>query len=157
MSTNLYPFTTKKSIMARLATDPAYRNEVMVQLYHAQTYREQCTNSTIVSNKVGFMSSHSVHGSRIAKKLIAGETLTAEDQAKVDAIAPRYSRQIALFMRAEAIAANPELAEVAKTFSANNVPTVAAPPVSSPEETATEEFVDGLEEPVETDVLSDVG
>ena len=117
-SANLYPFVSRKQIQARLAEDATFRQEVIVMLYTKQTEYEQSTSTTLLRNKVGFMSSHAVHGSRIAKAVMAGETLNAEDLVRVDSIAPRYSRQIASFMRADAIKANPALQAVAKIFSA---------------------------------------
>jgi hypothetical protein len=130
-TTNNYPFTTKSSIKSQLDTSPEYRREVMVLLYQLQTYHEKSTNSTLVRNRVGFMSSHAVNGSKIAKKLLAGETLTDEETAKMDAIAPRYSRQLAVHYRTEMMAKNPELARIAKLFSANNG--VEAPEVTEAE------------------------
>ena len=117
MSTNLYPFRSRKSIQAQLSTDADFRKAVMVMLFQKQTEHEQATESTLNKNKVGFMSSHAVHGTKIAKKILASEDLTVEDQDRVDAIAPRYSRQVALFLRTDAIAADPSLNEVARTFS----------------------------------------
>jgi hypothetical protein len=140
MSTsNLYPFTTRKQIIARLADEVSFRREVIVMLFQKQTEHEQATKSTLNKNKVGFMSSHAVHGTTIAKKILAGEKLTADENDRVDAIAPRYSRQVALFMRADAIKANPDLAKVAAIFSADqNLPEAA--PVAEPEVVTDEEI-----------------
>jgi hypothetical protein len=116
---NLYPFTTRKQIQAKLASDPEYRKSVIVMLWEKQTEHEQATKTTLNRNKVGFMSSHAVRGTELAQKIKAGEELTEEEVSRVDAIAPRYSRQVACFMRAAAIKDNPALAEVARTFSAD--------------------------------------
>lgn len=117
-SQNLFPFTTKNQIKARLEESAEYRRGAIVLLFNKQTAYEQDTSTTLLRNKVGFMSSHAVHGSRIAKLIIAGEELSSEDQARVDVIAPRYSRQLACFAREDAITANPALASVARIFSA---------------------------------------
>jgi|HubBroStandDraft_6_1064221.scaffolds.fasta_scaffold180191_2 hypothetical protein len=131
---NLYPFITKAQIKAKLAASFEYRCEAVALLHTLQTAHEQATLSTLNRNHQGFMSSHSVKGSKVAMKLKAGEPLTAEDAETVDRIAPRYSRQLATFARAQAIANDPALAEVARVFSADKVPAVAPEaeePVSS--------------------------
>jgi hypothetical protein len=134
MSSN-YPFVSKNIIKAQLEADPEYRKSAIVMLFQKQTEHEQATKSTLSRNRVGFMSSHSVRGSTIAQKVLAGEALTDEDWEQINKIAPRYSRQLACFMRAEAIAANPELARVAAMFSADkNLPEVATVEVETEEQ-----------------------
>ena len=125
-SGNLYPFVTKRSIKERLDSDQAYRIEAMAILHTLQTEHDQATKSTLNKNRMGFMSSHAVKGSKVAEKIKAGEPLTEEDLAVCDTIAPRYSRQLATFARAQAIANDPALAKTAEMFSANrNLPAVA--------------------------------
>jgi hypothetical protein len=127
---NLYPFVTKAQIKDKLENDPQYRCEAMAILHTLQTEHEQATKSTLNKNRQGFMSSHAVKGSKVAEKIKAGETLTEEDWKVVDTIAPRYSRQLATFARAQAIASDPALAKVAGMFSADrNLPAAAAPVV----------------------------
>jgi hypothetical protein len=111
-----YPFVTKAQIKARLDADPEYRKEVIVTLYQLQTEDEQESGSTRHSNRYGFMSSHAVNGSRLAVKIQAGEPLTEKDHDLIDAIAPRYSRQLATLAREEAIVADPSLKSVAAVF-----------------------------------------
>ena len=116
-ASNLYPFMTKNQIKERLSSDAAFRSQAMVILYTLQTAHEQSTDSTLNRNRQGFMSSHAVNGSRIARKIQCGEEILPEDQAHIDAIAPRYSRQLAVHFRAEALNNNnPALASVAKIF-----------------------------------------
>jgi hypothetical protein len=120
----------------------------MAILHTLQTEHEQATLQTVNKNRQGFMSSHSVKGSKVAMKIKAGEPLTDEDMVVVDTIAPRYSRQLATFARAQEIANDPALAKVAETFSANrNLPAVAASedeaPASEPSEELVEEAVEG--------------
>lgn len=117
-SANLYPFVTKAQIKAQLEADPTYRQQAMVILFTLQTQYEQDTSSTLNKNRQGFMSSHAVWGTKIAKKIKSGEPLTEEETAKMDSIAPRYSRQLAVFFRAQAIVENPALKAVAALFSA---------------------------------------
>jgi hypothetical protein len=118
-SQNLYPFTSKKTIKAQLASSEEYRKTAMVTLYNLQTAYEQSTKSTLVRNKAGFMSSHAVWGSKIALKIIAGEELDADETARMDSIVCHYTRQLAAEGRRQALAENPALASVAKLFSAS--------------------------------------
>lgn len=117
-SANLYPFLTKAQIKERLESDPEFRRQAMVILFTLQTQHEQDTSTTLNKNRQGFMSSHAVNGTRVAKKIQAGEELSPEDTAHVEAIAPRYSRQLAVYFRAKAIAEQPALQAVARLFSA---------------------------------------
>jgi len=143
-SGNLYPFVTKATIKSQLETDPDFRVQAMAILHTLQTEHEQATKSTLNKNRQGFMSSHAVKGSKVAEKIKAGEKLTEEDWRVVDSIAPRYSRQLATYMRAKAIAENPALAQTAALFSADkNLP---AAPASEPE-LVEEESVEEVSEP----------
>jgi hypothetical protein len=116
--TNLYPFVTKTQLKTRLATDAAFRCEAMAILHTLQTEYEQGTRSTRDKNRQGFMSSHAVNGSRVAEKIKAGTELDAADWGYVDAIAPRYTRQLAVYFRAKMLLEQPELQAVAALFSA---------------------------------------
>jgi len=116
INTNSYPFKTKAQIKAELDSSFDARCAAMVTLYKLQTTLEQATDKTLMSNRCGLMSSHAITGSKVAKKLIAGEELDSDDVDQVNRIAPRYSRQLATLARAEALAANPELAEKAALF-----------------------------------------
>ena len=134
---NLYPFVTKATIKNRLDTDQAFRIQAMAIIHTLQTQHEQDTKSTLNKNKQGFMSSHAVRGSEVAMKIKAGEPLSEKDLVVVDTIAPRYSRQLATYTRAQAIANDPALAKVAAMFSADaNLPAVAEETVSEDDVTA---------------------
>lgn len=111
-----YPFRSKKAIKTQLDTDFNFRCAVMVLLFQWQTAHEQATSSTLNRNRAGFMSSHAVWGSRVARKLLSGADLNAEDIEKIDTIAPRYSRQVSVHEREMALAANPELAKIAALY-----------------------------------------
>lgn len=110
-----YPFVTKAQIAASLQ-DFGVACAAMVILFERQTAFEQETASTLNKNRRGFMSSHAVHGTRIAKALKAGEALSEEDAARVLAIAPRYTRQLAEHFREVALQQDPTLAEKASCF-----------------------------------------
>ena len=143
-SANLYPFVTKTQIKNRLETEPTFRLQAMAILHTLQTEHEQATKSTKNKNRQGFMSSHAVKGSTVAEKIKAGEPLSDEDMQTVDKIAPRYSRQLATFFRAQAIANDPALAKVANMFSADrNLPEAAPEMDEAPEaETVEAELVE---------------
>lgn len=115
-TTNSYPFLSKAQIKDRLASDAAFRASCLLVLFDRQTQHEQATETTKNRNRAGFMSSHAVHGTRIAKKLRAQEELTDDDRAKLDEIVPRYTKQLAEHFRGEAIAANPDLQKTAAIF-----------------------------------------
>lgn len=116
----LYPFKTKAQIAGELAGSFEARCQAIVTIWRCQTQHEQERKVTEVKNRVGFMSSHAVNGSRVAEKLVSGAALDEKDAALVDAIAPRYCRQLAVLAREEAIAANPELAATTACFFQNN-------------------------------------
>ena len=111
-----YPFVTKAQIAASIASDFSYACNVLVILHNRQTSFEQEVKTTKDKNRRGFMSSHAVNGSRVAEKIKRGEELNDEDVAHVQAIAPRYTKQIADHLRAEAIEADPSLAVKAACF-----------------------------------------
>lgn len=118
-TSNNYPYATKKQIAERIATDFSYACSCLVVLWNRQTEYEQNTKTTLNRNHRGFMSSHAVHGSRIAEALASGtpgEELPPEDQARVQTIVCRYTKQLAAHARAQADAENPELAAKAAAF-----------------------------------------
>jgi hypothetical protein len=98
---NSYPYVTKKQVAERLADDADFRVECLLVLYRRQTTDERDAKDTKHKNRRGFMSSHAVNGSTLAEKVISGEELTDEDHGKVDAIVPRYGKQLASHFRAE--------------------------------------------------------
>lgn len=114
-----YPFRSKKSILAEIASDDAFALHCLTVIHARQTEYEQEAKTTKDRNARGFMSSHAVRGSELAAKVNSGEELTDEDVDKARALASRYGKQLAQHYRAEQIAADPALAEVAKVFSAN--------------------------------------
>jgi hypothetical protein len=142
---NLYPFVTKATIKTRLEAEPEFRCEAMAILHTLQTEHEQAVRTTKDKNRQGFMSSHAVKGSKVAEKIKAGEKLTDEDWDTVNTIAPRYSRQLAVYFRAQAISQDPALAKVAAMFSADkNLP--AAPAAVVAEEPVAEETAEGSDD-----------
>jgi hypothetical protein len=112
-----YPFVTKSTIKSRLATDNAFVLQCLAVMYSRQTASEQEAKNTVVRNRAGFMSSHAVRGSVLAVKA-AGEGLTEEETEAARDLVSRYTKQLACHFRQEAIAADPDLAEAARVFSA---------------------------------------
>ena len=112
-----YPFKTKAQIQAQLQSDPLFVVECLQIMQARQTSFEQETNSTVVKNRAGWMSSHAVNGGKLAKKF-AEEGLTQEELDQAYHMVRRYTRQLAEHFRQSAIEADPSLQEVARIFSA---------------------------------------
>ena len=102
-SSNSYPYVTKGQVKDRLESDADFRIEALLVLYRRQTTDEQEAKDTKHKNRRGFMSSHAVHGTRIAELVISGAEISDEDQAKLDGIVVRYSKQLAGHYRAEQV------------------------------------------------------
>lgn len=112
-----YPFVTKSQLRARLASEPAFVVLCLSIMLDRQTAYEQEAKTTVTRNRRGFMSSHAVKGTTLALKA-RGEGLTEEEQDAAQGIVLHYTKQLAAHFRAEAIVANPDLAEAARVFSA---------------------------------------
>lgn len=112
-----YPFKSKAQILAA-QEDFKVCLVHLEQLYQAQTADEQEQDVTKHKNRRGFMSSHAVTGTTLAKKARGGEELSDEDVTKIRGIVCRYGKQLAAFAREADLKANPDLAKVAKMFSA---------------------------------------
>jgi hypothetical protein len=111
-----YPFETKAQIAHKIATDSQYVMHALCQLHTWQTQHEQEKRTTEVRNRRGFMSSHAVTGSKLAEKLKGGEGLTPAEFDQAQGIVSRYTRQLAVESREQALLANPDLAATAKIF-----------------------------------------
>jgi len=92
---NGYPFLTKREIKERATTDYGFACDCLMVIFARQTDDEVVDKETRWKNRIGFMSSHAVHGTRIAQLLLNGERLEDEDEERVWAMAPRYSKQLA--------------------------------------------------------------
>jgi len=118
MSHNSYPFASKSEIVARVQSDVDYALKCLLVLDSRQTLDEQFDKVTRYSNARGWQSSHAKWGSLLAAKVRSGETLTPEEQDRAVSMTARYGKQLAAYARAEMIDANPDLAEIARKFSA---------------------------------------
>ena len=113
-----YPFVGVKAVKAVLTSTPEVQRATLCMLWHLQTETEQAKRDTEVRNKAGFMSSDAWHGSRIAERLACGMDITAEDEARIEKIASKYSKQLSVQLRRQAMVENPALAAYAVVFSA---------------------------------------
>ena len=111
-----YPFETKAQIAAKIAASDEYTVAALCQLHPWQTAHEQETKTTEIKNRRGFMSSHAVNGSKLAEKTKSGEGFTVEEMDKARSIVCRYTRQLAVASREDALAADPSLAATAAIF-----------------------------------------
>ena len=114
-----YPFRSKKQITEQIASDDGYCLSCLTVLYARQTASEQAKGTTESRNRQGFMSSHAVVGTKLAKQLAEEGTLEGEDLDSARAIVSRYGRQLAASERQAAIEADPAKAELAALFGAN--------------------------------------
>lgn len=115
-STKSYPFLSKAEIKTRIAADQAFAFSCLLVIFDRQTAYEQTSETTLNRNRMGFMSSHAVHGTRISKKIRSGEDLTDEDRSRAVEISSHYTKQLASHFRAEAISENPALKQAGQVF-----------------------------------------
>jgi len=116
ITNNGYPFLTKTQILAKLQEEADFRREALLVLYQRQTDDEVVSRDTKYKNRRGFMSSHAVHGTRIAELILQGETLEEEDEDRLAAIVCRYTKQLAAHYRVSRLREQPELADQAAKF-----------------------------------------
>jgi trehalose-6-phosphatase len=113
---NGYPYLTKREIKSRLETDADFRVDCLLVMHERQTTEEIESKGTTAKNKRGWMSSHAHKGTTIALAVIAGDDLSDEQEAWVEASVPRYTKQLASHFRTVARDDNPDLAEKAAIF-----------------------------------------
>lgn len=122
----MYPFVGEKTVGSYIDESPELKKLVCVAMFHMQEESEQDSKETKFRNSRGFMGSDAKRGTEISLKLIRGEELTSEEE---DWIArdccktggrPQgirgYRKQIAVLLRAHAVALEPELAVQARQF-----------------------------------------
>jgi len=115
---NLYPFLSKAQIKARILSDDGFVLECARVMQARQTAHEQATETTLLRNRQGWMSSHAVRGGRLVKKA-AGEGLVEEEFSVLREMVSHYGKQLASHFRQAAIEADPGLKEIAAVFSAD--------------------------------------
>jgi pyruvate/2-oxoglutarate dehydrogenase complex dihydrolipoamide dehydrogenase (E3) component len=116
MNSNLYPFATKAQIKTQIDSDPEFARECLLVIHARQTEVEQEKKETINKNRRGFMSSHAVRGTELARKILGAEYLNPEEEELVVSIARSYTKQLASHFRQVTLEEKPELAEQAKVF-----------------------------------------
>lgn len=109
---NGYPFATKTQIGERIAQDDAFVLTCLQVMLSLQTAAEQEKGSTTSKNGKGFMSSHAVNGTTLAKK----DSLDSDELARARKIVSHYTKQLAAHFRDEARSSDPELAKRAAVF-----------------------------------------
>jgi hypothetical protein len=117
-NSNNYPFLTKAQIAERLSVEDDFVLQATLILTGRQTEDELQTRETRHKNRAGWMSSHSVFGTKMSEKIASGETPSEEEVARLRGMVCRYGRQLAAHFRQEAIRENPALTAVARLFSA---------------------------------------
>lgn len=114
-----YPFKSKKNIAERLETDDLFVGECLQILATRTEYRKGVMklggSNSLRGKACGFMRSHEKAGLELAK---TNEGWNTEQLVQARALCLRYTTQLAHHFRQADISDNPELAEVAETFSA---------------------------------------
>lgn len=67
---------------------------ILVAIFHRQTLEEQEYHATVYHNKIGFSAVDAPAGTRIAKKILAGGTLSDGEMRIVRKLAKKYSPQL---------------------------------------------------------------
>jgi hypothetical protein len=120
MSTNAYPFLSKRQLLARINAEPAFAAECIAILQDRYEARVAGASS------MGWMASHAAKATALAAKLASGE-VTEKDRADAAKLAARYSKQLARTFRDRELAARPELGTQAAVFGVRaSGPTLAA-------------------------------
>jgi hypothetical protein len=115
---NLYPFLTKSVLKARISEDDSFMLECAQIMQSRHTAHEAATETTLLRNRAGWMSSHAVRGGRLVRKA-SEEGLDQTETSQLRDMVSRYSKQLASHFRQAAIAENPALKEIAAVFSAD--------------------------------------
>jgi hypothetical protein len=116
MASNNYPFQTKAAIKDRLSIDDAFVLECVLVMDARQTEDEQEAHETKWRNRRGWMSSHAVHGGRIAALIRSGDDLSEEDADRARGMVLRYGKQLAAHFRQVATEEDPSLKEAGSVF-----------------------------------------
>lgn len=109
MTTNGYPFTTRRAVLERLDRDPAFVR-TCVEILH-----RRYLDRALLPPPAGWMSSHKKAGEGIHARL-ASDAFTAADIVTAAKIAKRYAKQLAKVFRDEQLARDPGLAVAAAVF-----------------------------------------
>jgi len=112
-SASAYPFVTRRELVARVESEPAFMKECAGVL-QART-EQRAAGSAPTGKAWGWMSSERVVAGRLTAKSCIG-MLSVDDESRLAKLVARYSRQLADHFRALAIQAHPGLAVAAERF-----------------------------------------
>ncbi len=110
MSTNGYPFLSKRQILERIASDPSFVVECVAIL--EDRYQRRASGP---GDSMGWMASHAAKASGLAAKIAAGDA-TEKERAEAGKLVVRYTKQLARVFRERDLAARPELGAQAAVF-----------------------------------------
>jgi hypothetical protein len=110
-----YPFRSKASILAQIATDDTFMLQCLQVMHGRQLSFEQEQKSTVVKNRRGWQSSHAHRGTTLAVK-DQDVGLSPEEMRSAAELVGHYGRQLAEHFRSEQVAANPELSKIGAIF-----------------------------------------
>jgi hypothetical protein len=128
---NGYPFLSRREILARIASDPAFAIDCVAILQGRFEHRAEGGPSS------GWMASHAAKATKLAARLASGEA-TAKEKSEAAELAARYSKQLARVFRDRELAARPELAATAMVFGIHAAePSTVAPTTPSHEAKAS--------------------
>jgi hypothetical protein len=112
-SSSGYLFVTRKQLVVRLGSEPAFVAECAAVL-QART-EQRAAGSAPPGKPWGWMSSERVVAGRLTAKSKIG-MLSEEEESKLTALVSRYARQLADHFRALALQENPGLSVSAEKF-----------------------------------------
>lgn len=88
------PAWTRESIEALLASNPLAVYRAVLAIYARQTAEEKAKSHTLEANGVGFGGADAVFFSKVAKRLLAGEAIPADEFPEIHRRIRRYSKQL---------------------------------------------------------------
>ena len=112
MSTNGYPFLSRRQILARIASDAAFAIECV----------------RLIESRHAWMASHRAAAAKLIARLDAGP-VDATTSAEALRLASRYSKTLARIIRERDLAERPELVAIGAVFGVAGVGPAAQPDV----------------------------
>jgi hypothetical protein len=125
MSSNGYPFLSRRQIRERIASEPAF----VVQCFAILKERYE-RRAALTGESAGWMASHASRATTLAMKLVVGNA-TEKERAEAALLVAHYSKQLARVLRDREIAARPEVMAHAAVFGVAPVRVVVAPAIEA--------------------------
>jgi len=110
MTTNGYPFLSRKQVLERIASDPAFVVECVAILQDRYARR-----AALAGEAAGWTASHVSRAIALAAKLASGGA-SEKERTEAAKLASGYTKQLARVYRERELAARPELAGQAAVF-----------------------------------------